>query len=235
MRTEVTRAVGARAGRTAPRARAGARRRARRRPGRRRPRAGRGRRALGRRHARRSRGVTLDPRPSARAWLDAHVNLETGVGVPGARRGRASACWPSSGSARSWSCWARPSSSTRCVHLTGTNGKTSVARMTAALLEAAGLSVGTYTSPHLARVNERMVWNGEPDRRRRRSTTCSWRWPTVEDLLPDAPSYFEILTAAALALVRRRRGRRRGGGGRAGRHLGRHQRGRRRRSRWSPT
>ncbi|MFL6243054.1 MAG: tetrahydrofolate synthase, partial [Acidimicrobiia bacterium] len=34
------------------------------------------------------------------------------------------------------------------IHLTGTNGKTSAARMTSALLEASGLSVGTYTSPH---------------------------------------------------------------------------------------
>ncbi len=69
--------------------------------------------------------------------------------------------------------------------------------MTAALLEAAGLSVGSYTSPHLARVNERMVWNGEPisdDDLDELLVAVA----TVEDLLPDAPSYFEILTAAAL-------------------------------------
>jgi dihydrofolate synthase/folylpolyglutamate synthase len=83
------------------------------------------------------------------------------------------------------------------VHVTGTNGKTSVVRMTAALLEAAGLSVGSYTSPHLARVNERLVRNGEPvDDRDLDDLLVAVAG--VEDLLPDAPSYFEILTAAAL-------------------------------------
>jgi dihydrofolate synthase/folylpolyglutamate synthase len=83
------------------------------------------------------------------------------------------------------------------VHLTGTNGKTSVARMAAGLLEAAGLSVGAYTSPHLSRVNERMVWNGEPVADEILDELLV-AVAQVEDLLPDAPSYFEILTAAAL-------------------------------------
>ena len=43
------------------------------------------------------------------------------------------------------------------VHLTGTNGKTSVTRMITALLETAGLQTGAYTSPHLSRVNERIA------------------------------------------------------------------------------
>ena len=48
------------------------------------------------------------------------------------------------------------------IHITGTNGKGSVARMVTELLEASGLSVGTYTSPHLEAINERISWNGEP-------------------------------------------------------------------------
>ena len=48
------------------------------------------------------------------------------------------------------------------IHITGTNGKGSTARMVTALLVAQGLSVGTYTSPHLERINERMAWNDEP-------------------------------------------------------------------------
>src|SRR4051812_47259226 len=90
-----------------------------------------------------------------------------------------------------------PESEYPVVHLTGTNGKTSVARMTAALLEAAGLSVGAYTSPHLARVNERMVWNGEPISDEALDELLV-AVAAIEDLLPDAPSYFEILTAVAL-------------------------------------
>ncbi len=110
-----------------------------------------------------------------RAWLDAHVNLETGVGVPAAGWGREAspggrARAPADGPAR------LPAARVPGDPLTGTNGKTSVARMTAALLEAAGLSIGSYTSPHLQRVNERMVWNGEADRRRHPRRAAAWRW-----------------------------------------------------------
>ena len=48
------------------------------------------------------------------------------------------------------------------IHITGTNGKGSTAQMATRLLMAQGLTVGTYTSPHLERVNERMTRNGEP-------------------------------------------------------------------------
>jgi dihydrofolate synthase/folylpolyglutamate synthase len=48
------------------------------------------------------------------------------------------------------------------VHVTGTNGKGSTVRMVTALLGASGLTVGTYTSPHLERINERLSRNGEP-------------------------------------------------------------------------
>jgi hypothetical protein len=48
------------------------------------------------------------------------------------------------------------------IHITGTNGKTSTARIATALLVGAGLSVGTDTSPYLERFNERISWNGEP-------------------------------------------------------------------------
>lgn len=48
------------------------------------------------------------------------------------------------------------------IHLTGTNGKTSTARMITSLLLAAGEHVGTYTSPHLQDVRERFRIDGEP-------------------------------------------------------------------------
>ena len=48
------------------------------------------------------------------------------------------------------------------LHITGTNGKGSTAAMATALLGAQGLTVGTYTSPNLSRVNERLARNGEP-------------------------------------------------------------------------
>src|SRR5919202_787439 len=48
------------------------------------------------------------------------------------------------------------------IHITGTNGKTSTARIAAAVIAATGLPVGTYTSPHLQTVRERIALNGEP-------------------------------------------------------------------------
>src|SRR6185436_9168016 len=48
------------------------------------------------------------------------------------------------------------------IHLTGTNGKTSTARMIDGLLRAHGLHTGRYTSPHLETVRERISVDGEP-------------------------------------------------------------------------
>ena len=48
------------------------------------------------------------------------------------------------------------------IHVVGTNGKTSVARMTAALLEAHGVSAGAYVSPHIRSWRERILIGGEP-------------------------------------------------------------------------
>ncbi|MCD4853464.1 bifunctional folylpolyglutamate synthase/dihydrofolate synthase [Arthrobacter sp. AK01] len=48
------------------------------------------------------------------------------------------------------------------IHITGTNGKTSTARMIESGLRAHGLSTGRYTSPHLSKVTERISIDGEP-------------------------------------------------------------------------
>src|ERR1700733_15939680 len=48
------------------------------------------------------------------------------------------------------------------VHITGTNGKTSTARMIEALLRARGLRTGLFTSPHLISMRERICVDGEP-------------------------------------------------------------------------
>jgi dihydrofolate synthase/folylpolyglutamate synthase len=48
------------------------------------------------------------------------------------------------------------------IHLTGTNGKTSTARLIDSLLRAHGLRTGRYTSPHLETVRERITIDGEP-------------------------------------------------------------------------
>jgi dihydrofolate synthase/folylpolyglutamate synthase len=48
------------------------------------------------------------------------------------------------------------------IHVVGTNGKTSVTRMTAALLQAHGVSTGAYLSPHIHSWRERVMIRGEP-------------------------------------------------------------------------
>jgi dihydrofolate synthase/folylpolyglutamate synthase len=47
------------------------------------------------------------------------------------------------------------------IHVAGTNGKSSVTRMTAALLEAHGMRAGAYVSPHARRWSERVLVGGE--------------------------------------------------------------------------
>lgn len=82
------------------------------------------------------------------------------------------------------------------VHITGTNGKGSVARMVTALLGAHDLTVGTFTSPHLESVNERIARNGEPITDDALAAVLG-DLAAVEPLLDHRPSYFELLAAAA--------------------------------------
>lgn len=55
-----------------------------------------------------------------------------------------------------------PQTSYPIIHITGTNGKTSTSRITESILRAYGLRTGMMTSPHLRRLNERIVIDGEP-------------------------------------------------------------------------
>lgn len=84
------------------------------------------------------------------------------------------------------------------VHLTGTNGKGSTAAMTTALLGAKGLGVGTYTSPNLSRVNERLAYAGRPIDDEAFTEVLS-SLALLEAQLADRPTRFELLTAAAFS------------------------------------
>ncbi|MFM2160913.1 MAG: hypothetical protein RLZZ383_425 [Pseudomonadota bacterium] len=89
------------------------------------------------------------------------------------------------------------------VHIGGTNGKGSVAAMVTEALVAAGLRVGTTTSPHLVALNERFALNGHPisDAKLRALLEGVERarqdWVASEGLGPDALTAYELLTAAA--------------------------------------
>ncbi len=88
------------------------------------------------------------------------------------------------------------------IHLTGTNGKTSTARMIDGLLRAHGLHTGRYTSPHLETVRERISLDGEPVSEERLVAVYDEVAPLAE--LIDARSaepltYFDMTTALAYA------------------------------------
>ncbi|TWD82769.1 dihydrofolate synthase/folylpolyglutamate synthase [Kribbella amoyensis] len=89
------------------------------------------------------------------------------------------------------------------VHLTGTNGKTSTARMVDALLKEAGLRTGRFTSPHLESVRERITLDGEPISEERFVEAYAELEPylAVVDAEFEHPlSFFEAMTGMAFAV-----------------------------------
>src|SRR5271163_2064537 len=89
------------------------------------------------------------------------------------------------------------------IHITGTNGKTSTARMTETLLRARGLRTGLFTSPHLTSIRERICVDGEPLSAERFIDAYEEVKPylaLVDESQPAPLSFFEVLTAMAFAV-----------------------------------
>jgi dihydrofolate synthase/folylpolyglutamate synthase len=96
-----------------------------------------------------------------------------------------------------------PQRSYPVIHVTGTNGKTSTARMIESLLRARGLRTGLFTSPHLSSIRERIVVDGQP-------VSAEVFVSAYEELAPylamvdgqqaSQLSFFEVLTGMALAI-----------------------------------
>ncbi|MEV5505090.1 bifunctional tetrahydrofolate synthase/dihydrofolate synthase [Streptomyces orinoci] len=88
------------------------------------------------------------------------------------------------------------------IHITGTNGKTSTARMIEALLAAFDLRTGRYTSPHVQSVTERISLDGAPISAERFIETYRDIEPYVR-MVDEAEefrlSFFEVLTGMAFA------------------------------------
>ncbi|MFV1959741.1 MAG: hypothetical protein ACC662_10060, partial [Planctomycetota bacterium] len=82
------------------------------------------------------------------------------------------------------------------VHLAGSKGKGSTARMVEAALRRGGLGpVGLFTSPHLEDLAERIAVDGVPAPEEEIARAADHLLPYVRRTLdgPDAPSFFEIL------------------------------------------
>jgi dihydrofolate synthase / folylpolyglutamate synthase len=85
------------------------------------------------------------------------------------------------------------------VHVTGTNGKTTIARVASAIACAQGLTTGLFTSPHLESVTERFELCGEQIRKERFAEEYEHLLPylrTVDERVGPV-TYFEALTALA--------------------------------------
>ena len=127
----------------------------------------------------------------ALAWLDSHIDFEKHMprrrALPTLDRMRALTA-----------LLGEPQDSIPSVHITGTNGKGSTSAMVTMLLLAKGLSVGTYTSPNLHVVAERIARNGEAIDDAA-LTEVLGELALLESLLEERPSRFELLTAAALS------------------------------------
>ena len=112
-----------------------------------------------------------------------------------------------------------PQDAFAAVQVTGTNGKTSVTRATAALLTAHGERTGVYTSPHLVDYTERMAIDGVPVSRDAFASAIAAVLAVADEcmvqqaltlgldvaMLDEAFTEFELLTAAALWLFARER------------------------------
>lgn len=84
----------------------------------------------------------------------------------------------------------------RVIHVTGTNGKGSTSQIITKILMAHGLKVGTYCSPHLESVCERILVNGESIHEDDFADSVA-AIANAEGISGVRPTYFEIVTAAA--------------------------------------
>jgi len=96
-------------------------------------------------------------------------------------------------------CMGEPHKDLRAIHVTGTNGKGSVVSMTESLLSSKGLRVGSYMSPHVDTIRERFTLAGSQITEEIFSEIIFDVSQYVESHKLE-PSYFELLTAAAILL-----------------------------------
>jgi dihydrofolate synthase/folylpolyglutamate synthase len=95
-----------------------------------------------------------------------------------------------------------PQRAFQVIHVTGTNGKTSMTRMIDSLLRERGLRTGRFTSPHLVSMRERICVDGAPLDSTRFIEVYEELLPFLamtDDRQPAPLSFFEVLTGMAFA------------------------------------
>ncbi len=135
------------------------------------------------------------------AWLDTHINMETGMvhdasRAPDVSAGRSFSPPSLDRMRRLCAFLGDPQLDLSILHITGTNGKGSTARMAASLLHAHGLTTGLYTSPHLHRPNERIA-SGDGDISDAELAELVSTLARAESAAGQRNSWFELMTAGA--------------------------------------
>lgn len=132
-------------------------------------------------------------------WLDSHVNLEKNQPEAGRPAGYDPDARLASAK-RLYELLDDPQLKFQSIHVTGTNGKTSTARIATNLMLAMGVRTGSYTSPHLQTLNERICVNAEPVPDRELVDALE-SIRLLEMMLDESPTYFEIITAAGFRVL----------------------------------
>lgn len=127
----------------------------------------------------------------ALSWLDRHINIE--------KNSHAEFPPPSLEKIREvLGAIGQPQTTYHSIHVTGTNGKGSTSRIISSLLMAHGLRVGTYSSPHLAKINERIMVDLQPiDDSDLLNELYTLK--LLEEHSGKMLSWFELMTAAAFS------------------------------------
>ena len=89
-----------------------------------------------------------------------------------------------------------PHTRLRAIHVAGTNGKGSTSHLIAAALQASGLKVGLFTSPHLVSLTERIRINGQPIPEAEVAGFIGQNRAFLDEV---QPSFFETMTAMGFA------------------------------------
>jgi dihydrofolate synthase/folylpolyglutamate synthase len=130
----------------------------------------------------------IDSREGAIAWLDDHIGRGIRLGLDRMRDLMA--------------VLGDPQADYDVIHVAGTNGKTTVARVASSVLVAHGLRVGTTVSPHLERIEERTMLDLEPASPEEFVQSVSDLAAFVdlfEAKHDSVPTYFELTTALAFS------------------------------------
>jgi dihydrofolate synthase/folylpolyglutamate synthase len=100
-----------------------------------------------------------------------------------------------------------PQENYKIIHVGGSNGKGSVCKYISSILKESDYKVGTYTSPHLQDIRERIVVNNKKISKIDFADISNQIKPIIEKMKKknDTPTYFEIITAISFQYFKQKK------------------------------